>query len=232
MNNYSGKGNRDRAREREREKIQENKNPKWCTKQSLTTYQTVPVSPLTAHSLLLSVCILSLMFYGRKNPFDCFRSAVLLLCSLTTSCVLAHWQREGNGELLGLGWALLRNNKNIGVLSKLFSYWNQNTALYCLVGGKLTLSQPKVGYPPMMCMCELWESISLTVYLLLSLLDREKLAVSFFLSVTCLVLKHPKHPYSSVVDSITTCQNLPCTANFWVQGSVLQVAPGGSWLLS
>lgn len=74
-------------------------------------------------------------------------------------------------------------------------------------------------------MC-VWESFSLTVYLLLSLLDKEIPAVSFFVSVTCPGLKHPKQPCSTIFSSIPRCQNLPCTANPWVQDSVLQVAAG------
>lgn len=61
--------------------------------------------------------------------------------------------------------------------------------------------------------CVYEKVFSLTADLLLSLSHKEIPAVSFFISLTCPVLKYPKQPYSTIFDSIPTCQNSPCTAN-------------------
>jgi len=69
------------------------------------------------------------------------------LCPFPTTCAPSAHLLVGWGEKQKRLW-LLSNNSYISVLSTFFLYWIQNTALYQLLGQKLTVSQPKPGQAP------------------------------------------------------------------------------------
>lgn len=90
--------------EREKDRARENsrkQKPQVMPNAVAHPLPTNPTSLLAAHSLLLLVSILSLMFYGMRNPFDHFRSALLVMLphSFYTP---AHWHCMGNEELLDI----------------------------------------------------------------------------------------------------------------------------------
>lgn len=71
-----------KATEREKDRARENsRKQKPLVMPSTVAHPlpTSPTSPQAVHSPLLPVSILSLMFNGMRNPFDHFRSAVLVV---------------------------------------------------------------------------------------------------------------------------------------------------------
>lgn len=67
------------------------------------------------------------------------------LWSLTAPCAPVWWQSMGNWKILGSGWALLSDRRNISMLPT-FSYWIPNSVLYRLVRRReWTLFQPNKG---------------------------------------------------------------------------------------
>lgn len=92
---------------------------------------TSPTIPQGAHSLLLPVSILSLMFNGVRNPFDHFRSAVLVMlpptflypCSLavhgqwrTPWLILSATEEQQKKHWCAINIVLLLNPKHSTVL--------------------------------------------------------------------------------------------------------------------
>ena len=124
------------------------KKDKWCTMHFLTTHWLMLSQSLSGDSSLLAH---SPWFVYRAWHYMGWNIALASLDQLSwlhplpTSCAPPAFLPAGHEKLKNPWFSINTSNKNISVLSTLFSYWIQNTALYQLLGRKSTLSQLKPG---------------------------------------------------------------------------------------